>query len=245
MLLNFSIVLLPSGAGLLSYLIFLLRGRPGEPGGLTERSAMIEPSAILLHLILAAFGYIGSTISLTMLDYHGVYAVSSETECTQVGISPGMRIGFNGERILFGTKVACGIYGSSQTRGGYDSCFQLLQDSMTVSILLLRLDKIIGFTILAVVQTASNLPGLIFAAFTYFNMCGTGRFFPFRIIIESTVTSIYLVVAGATVDTVFKMGPKCIWSVLVAVFVWRYRYTNAKMRTLHQFEQCHTIGLRA
>ena len=204
---------------------------------------MIEPGAILTFLS-ALFAVFGVVASATLLDHGGMYNASCEAECTQVGISPGMRIGFNGERILFGTKVACGIYGSSQTRGGYDSCFQLLQDSMTVSILLLRLDKVIGFTIFAVVQTASNLPGLIFAAFTYFNMCGTGRFFPFRIIIESTVTSIYLVVAGATVDTVFKMGPKCIWSVLVAVFVWRYRYTNAKMRTLHQFEQCHTIGNR-
>ena len=203
---------------------------------------MIEPGAMILIFLLALFAVFGVVASATLLDHGGWYNASCEAECTQVGISPGMRIGFNGERILFGTKVACGIYGSRQTRGGYDSWPQLFQDSITVSILLLRLDKIIGFVISAVVRTASNLPGCIFAAFTYFNTCGAGRLFPLRIIIESTVTSVYLVVAGATVDTVFKMGPKCVWVVLFAVFVWRYRYTNTQMRTLHLFGQPSTIA---
>ena len=110
--------------------------------------------------------------------------------------------------------------------------------------MLCRFDKV-AFTISAVVQTASNLAVYVLAAFTYFNTCGAGRNFLFRTFIESMVTSIYLVVVGATVDTVLKMGPKCIGSVLFAVFVWRYRYTSTQVHTDKRSHQPYTIGLRA
>ena len=203
---------------------------------------MIEPTAILAYILTAIFGVVAAITSAVILDHHGLYSASCDAECTQVGISPGMRIGFNGERILFGAKVACGIYGSSQSKGGYEYFTEVIHDVAII------FTSILLHLISAVVPTASNLAdgfSYLFAAFTYFNTCGVGEFFYIRIVLENLVTSIYLVAAGATVDTVFKMGPKCVWSVLFAVFVWRYLYTGAQVQAFSQSHQPYTIGLRA